>query len=815
MNFLIILRQLRKSGFLTIVKFLSLLIGIVISIIISVWVKNELSYDNFWKNKDRIYRVSLEQYQNEELQFRMAPNYRGASDLMLEELPEVEGRVRLHRDLITVITPDAQVQDVKMFYADTCIFDILNREIIARESSKLFPDLKSVLISESLSRKIFGDSNPIGKSLKLNEGWEFYVSAVFEDIPENSHIDFDLLMTIPSLRYYLANYNNLSRKLDENKPFEYFEPGPYDKRSWGKFYGYTYILVKEGTDINKLKEKAESLIKPEMLPAQLSSAKINLVFQPINKVHLYSELSEELKINGSIFKVYTLIAVAIIVLIISILNFINLSAMDFYDQSFNSSIRMIHGAEISNLLGFGFIKESLIGLTAGIFSIIIGYYSLMAVVPGANLGISTVVMVFAVIILSALLTLIIPIWHLKSSSLQDMLKKRTIFRKGGILTRKLLITFQFSISVFLIAITFVIFFQLRYIQKKDPGFLQDSIIFSYSPMTMNQRPDIEEKLMVFRDRISEIGGIQSFCTSSSIPGRDFLMHSEKVSRAGDEPDKQTYFQILNVDRFYLSTYKLKLLAGRNFTDTDMYPGEEVILNQLAAKKIGFINTDDAIGEMIRVDGENYSICGVVGDFHHLSLKQELTPVIIFKSLKWRYAVGYYSFKLAPESADNTIPLIEKAWSETYPGERFIYRYLTDNYREQYRAEQNFGRSISLGSFMAILISCLGLYGFARYSASKRTREIGIRKTFGADSQDILMLFIMEILKIVAAAAVIGLPVSWILVNQWLQNFAYRINPSLWMFLAALGITAIIAVSTTFYISLKSSLLNPNESLKYE
>ncbi len=815
MNLQIIFRQLRRAAFLSTVRLLSLLIGFVISIVIIVWVSKELSYDQFWENKDRIYRVSLEQYQNGQLQFSMAPNYRGVTDLMLEELPEVEGRVRLHRDMITVFTPDAQIQDVKMFYTDTCVFDILKRKIIARESSSLFPDLRSVLISESLSKKIFGDKNPIGRSLKLNEGWEFYVSAVFEDIPGNSHMDFDLLMTIPSLRYYLANFNNLTSKLDEDKPFEYFEPGPYDKRSWGKFYGYSYILVKEGTDINGLKLKTESMIKPENLPSGLSSAKIDLVIQPITDIHLHSSLSEELKVNGSMFKVYTLILVAIIVMIISIVNFINLSVMDFYDQSFNSALRLIHGAQVSDLLRFGFLKEFLISLAAGVFSFIIGYYALKGLVPGSIPGISSVILVSAIMVMSALLTLIIPLWHLRSTSLQDMLKKRIIRGSGGIISRKLLITVQFAISIFLIAGTIVIFYQLRYIQKKDPGFVPESIIFSYSPMTMNQRPDIQEKLRVFRGRMAEIAGIQGFCTSSSVPGKDFLMHSENVARAGDEPDKQTYFQILNVDQEYLNTYKLNLIAGRNFTDSYQYPGDEVILNQLAARKIGFMNPDDAIGEIIKVDNKNYTIFGVVRDFHHLSLKQELTPVIIFKSLKWRYAVGYYSFKIAPENIQGAIPMIEKAWTETYPGERFLYKYLEDNYREQYAAEQNFGKSLSLGSFMAILISCLGLFGFARYSAAKRIKEIGVRKTFGASRNDILILFNNEILQMVGAAAIFGLPLSWFLANKWLQNFAYRINASLWMFAAALALTAFIAVLVTFYISWKSSLRNPNDSLKYE
>jgi putative ABC transport system permease protein len=224
---------------------------------------------------------------------------------LLAELPEVEGRVRLQRDKVTVFTPDAQIQDVNMFYADTCIFDILQRKIIARESSGLFPDLRSILISSSLAKKIYGNENPIGRQLKLNEGWTFYVSAVFEDIPENSHIGFDVLMTMPSLRFYMAHFNNLTGELGGKSRFSVYRAGPYENRSWGRSSGYSYILVREGTKIEDLKLKAASLINPEKLPSSFKSAKLNMIFQPITSIHLHSSLSEEIKTNGSVLKVYT------------------------------------------------------------------------------------------------------------------------------------------------------------------------------------------------------------------------------------------------------------------------------------------------------------------------------------------------------------------------------------------------------------------------------------------------------------------------------------------------------------------------------
>jgi putative ABC transport system permease protein len=810
-----ILRHIKKSFFFSIVKFLSLLVGFVIVIVVVEWVRKERSYDDFWTNKNRIYRVALEQSQNLDLQFRIAQNYRGLTDLLLMELPEVEGRVRLHRDRVTVFAPNVQIQDVDMFYVDTCIFDILDRKIIACASTKLFPSLRSILISESLSHQLFGNENPIGRTLKLNEGWQFYVNGIFEDVPDNSHISFDILMTIPSLYYYMSHFNNLKGELIENANFEYNEPGPFDKKAWRKFYGYSYIIVKEGTKIEELKQKAESLICPEKLPIFNQNTRLKLIFQPITSIHLNSDLEEEFKMNGSLFKVKIILLVAFVVMIISIINCVNISLIDFYNQLSYSGIRLIHGATLVKLLKSLFIGELMISLSAGLFSFIPAYFSLKLILNGTVAGPDTMILILVLAILTALLTLIFPFYQIKSRSISDLLKKRIVTTNKGKVARVFLVSIQFCISLFLIIGTIAIFSQLRYIKKANPGFLPDSIIYSYSPMTMNQRPDIQEKLQVFRDKILNISGVLNFCSSSSIPGKDFLIHSENVSLTDEYPDKNSYYEILNTDRDYLQTIGIKLVAGRNFIKNNNYNGDEVILNQLAIKKLGITDPYDAPGKAIKVDGKTYIICGVVEDFHHLSFKKALSPVLIFKSLNWRYAVGYYSFKLSGANLQGTISRIEKAWTEVYPGEKFLFRFLEANFREQYKTEEDFGRTITLGSFLAILISCLGLLGYARYYAVKSIREIGVRKAFGASQFEIIMLFNNEILKIIGGSTLLSLPLAWILVNKWLMNFAYKIHISLWMFLIALGITVLIAVSTTFYISWKSSLRNPHEALKSE
>ena len=808
-------RQLKRTGLFTLLNIAGLFIGFTVFIVITGIIFREISYDDFWEDGDRLYRIALEQYQDEVLQFRMAQNYRGVSDLLVLELPEVEKRVRLHKDRVTVFAMEQQIQDVDMYYADTCIFSVLKRKILFRESSELFPDIHSVVISSSLARGLYGSENPVGKPLKLNEGWKFFVSAVFEDIPVNSHMHFDLLLTVESLMYYLENFNNVTGQLEDNASFEYSDPGPYDQGAWGMFYGYTYIMVRPGTEINKLQEKANSLVSKVELPDRLINARINLLFQPVSDIHLRSDLEHEMKSNGSIFKVHMLILIACIVLIISLINFFNLSTVMYSEQTKDLAVRIIHGAGMKDILSLFFLNGLWVSLSAGFLSLL--FISLFSdQLPGSFPSIWFKAVLLIILILTASVTvLILPFTHLRSNKLLFLLRKDVYNHFSGRFSRQILVVFQFTTSIILIAGTIVIFSQIQYMQKRDLGFSPENIIYTYSPMTMNQRPDIGEKLMVFRSEMEKLPGVKDFCTSSSIPGTDYLMHTEDVVLMGTKSPRDHYFNLLNVDHRYIMTFNLKLLAGRNFNNDHNYNSNELILNRMAAENLGLKDLQQAPGEFVLVNGRQFQIVGIVENFHHLSLKNELTPVLIFKSLTWTYAVGYYSFKLNTVNNEQTIRQIGEKWTEIYPGERFLFKYLETGYKEQYKAEKTFSRTFTLASILAVFISCMGLLGFSRYSIVKRSREIGIRKTFGACREDILRLLNSEIVKLILISAVIGIPVCWYLMNRWLMHFAFRIKPEWWMLAAGSILALLIALLTVVFFSLKAARQNPGEVLRFE
>ncbi len=807
------LRQLRSNTLFTLVKILSLIIGFSVLIILLSLVRGELSYDKFWSNRDQLYRIAMDQYQDEELTISSAKSYRGLPGLLKEELPEVLDMTRLLPDIITVFVGEQQIQDVKMFYADTNIFKVIPRTIIRSESLEVFPELRSMAISEDLALKLYGTIDCLGEELKLNEGWIFYISTVFETIPEESHIHFDVLMNLPSLFYYMNNFDNESSQLVEMGDFSYTDPGPYHPRSWNNMLCYNYLLVSERTNMESLQEKANKLLKKVELPDRIRSATIVPVFHRVDQIHLRSDFPNEIESNGSMFHVYMLILIAIVVLVVSWINFMNLFAVAFKEGVRVVAIRMIFGAERSHIRREVLAKAVLLSLTAAIIVALLawGFHHLL---EAYSFGSMDLILLIVLVLTTAVLSVLIPISSFQSGRIISQLKGEIFGGQKGNWYRRLMVLIQFTSSVVLISMTLVIYSQMKYASKAELGFDSEHVVYSFSPMTMNQRPDKPAKLILFRQKMEAIPGLSNFCVSSSIPGAHLGFQGLNMSFTSEEGEHEAYLQRLNVDANYFDLYGIKFLAGRDFRSDPRYNVGEIVLNRLAVSSLGMADPESAVGMFIRAGDQSYEVVGVVEDYHHNSLKDGLLPLVFFKRLRWNAAVGYYSFKLESIQTE-TLDRLALAWEETYPGENFIYNIQEETYEAQYEAEQNFMNSFMLAALLALIISSLGLLAFARYNAIKRTREIGIRKTYGSDRARILKLLHKESIVLVLVASAMGIPLSWLIVSKWLLNFSYRIDPSWWMFLISAGITMVVAMLTTFIQTSKASRLNPVEALKYE
>lgn len=805
------IRQIRSGSFLTSIQIISLALGYTVFLILFSIIHSDLDYDTFWGGEAKLYRVAMEHYTDGELSFKSAKGYRGMPGVLEEELPEVLEGTRLIPDLITVFVGEQQIQDVKMFYADTNVFRVLPRKILAAESSEIFPGIHSVAISESLARTLFGTTQCLGEEIRLNEGWRFNVSTVFQDIPIKSHLKCDLLLTWASLRYYMQNFDNATGVLIDDAEFSYVDPGPYHSSSWNNTLSYNYIRVVDNTKIPDLQRKASKILSETKLPERISDYLIRPVFQPVEKIHLQSSFPDEVKINGSMFRIRMLILIALLVLIVSWINFVNLHYIAYHKGVKARSVRIIHGESFKSVLKSIFQTAWVVSIIALLLSFCF-IYLLSIYFQSFTLTGDLIILFIGIPGITALLSLLPPFSLRPDRQLINGLRGSFTGKFKGLLFRRVMVFIQFFSGIGLISFTIIIYSQFKYIQDKELGFNGENVVYSYSPMTMNQRPDIQDKLSVFRNEVSSVPGVESFCVSSSIPGQPIQFQGIKlVDREGK---REIYTDRIHVDYSYFELYDIRFLAGRNFYVNENYDNQEIILNRKAAGKYGFQNPKEIINEFISCNGIDYKVVGVVENYHHYSLKDQVIPITFFKSLKWRANVGYYSFKIQ-SGYGGSQETIENIWKSIYPEEQFLFSFADDSYDRQYDSEREFGKSLMYSSILAILISCLGLIALANFNIIKKTREIGIRKTYGAGSFSILKHMQKEIMLLVLISAVFGIPVAYKLSEIWLANFTYRINPAWWMFFMAVVILMVIAFFSTFLQTWKAAKNNPVDALRYE
>ena len=800
-----------------VINLLGLMIGMVAFVFIFSWIRSEKSYDQFWDGAERTYRVALERTANgQELQ-NIAMNYNGVGPVLHNELPEVDAATHLDKDIITVFTPRASVQNINMFFTDSSFFKVFRVNVESENLKLLFADIHSAIISRSLSNKLFGDKNPINQTFKLNEGWEFYVCGVFDDVPENSHIKFDLILQRKALLYYMRNFDYATGKLDNSKLSSFADRDPYSQSQWRGTRGYTYIRLKPGTDIKQVKAKYQDVIAPCIQHIRQNNEEVSFEFQPITQIHLNSNKNGEMFANGSNIKVLAFALIGLLLLLTSFLNFVNISVASSISQASSRGIHRILGAAKHHLLTEYFIESLMVHVLAGLVCFFAGFFFLQHgnVIWGFRIfpvGLGELALIcISLALVGAVLTSIYPFLfmsHLTRKSAQNL--KVAAGRSSSI---KALVVFQFGVSIFLIIGTLSIFRQIQFMQNTDTGMNIEQTMVSFSPMTMIKKPDLQGRLQTFRSELKTIPGVEGFTTSEIEPGKNYDRYSNEVWLHGEEKNK-TPFALANIEPNYFDFFSIKLLAGKVFSSLSQPEGDEVIINQSSCSQLG-INSSQAVNKLLMINNKAYRVIGVVGDYHHLSLKDEIQPVLYFHSLYWFRSVGFYFVKISPHNQQATIKSVTNVWDNIYPEEEYHFSFLDDRFNEAYLTEINFGK-IYLGmSLLTIFIACMGLFALANFSSKARVKEVGIRKVNGAKISEILAMLNKDFIKWVAIAFVIAIPIAYYAMNKWLENFAYRTNLSWWVF-ALSGLLALgIALLTVSFQSWKAATRNPVEALRYE
>ena len=791
------LRNLRLNKGYFIINMLGLVIGITAFILIVLWIKAETSYDKFHKNAGNIYRVDYLLYEEGILEQHSASGSGAIGKEIKNAFPEVADYTRFSRTESLVKFGEKTFKEKNILYAQSSFFDIFSFPLLMGKPDSSLLAINHAVITEETARKYFGNENPLGKVITIDGASDFEVTGVARSIPGNSHLKFDILLSYENLIKVSRSWDN----------------------SWVSERVYSYILLNKGVNAKELEAKLPQL--PENFIGKfMKEAFFLLEFRLVRltDIHLHSSVSNELEINGSYRSVVSLGIIALMVLLIAFINYINLATSRSIERAHEVGIRKVTGASKSDLIIQFLAESSILNLFALVISsaIVILLLPFFRQVMQSPLNIDYLILsvLFIILLVSgSLLTGLLPAIYISGFSPGLVIKgKNPTGSKWIVRLKNYLVVFQFTISVILIIGTITINRQVNFMRNHDLGFEIEGLVVIDGPRIIraNTVESYMNSLESFKNEIKTLPGVKNIAASSSVPGTEI-----KNSRVyglpveGRNTEKRT--DIYYIDNEFFSTYGLTILAGENFGATLKEESNKVILNESALPYFGYEDPEKTVGKILRGGRQEVTIKGIVNDFNQQSLKELPEPIAFFN----QPANVFYTVKTSLAGVEKLIPELEKIWMEHYPGNPFNYFFLDDYYNEQYRSDQRFSGLFLASSILAIIIACLGLSGLSAYAITRRTKEIGIRKTNGARIDQILILLNRDFVKWVIIAIILATPVAWIVMDKWLENFAYRISVTWWI-IALAGAAAIgVALITVSWQSWRAAKRNPVEALRYE
>lgn len=783
------LRYFRKEKLYTFINVFGLVLGITASTFIAMYVFDELSYDNFHDNPDSIYRVTY-QLKTPTAEFhhaRTAPLY---GPTLKNDFPEIKYFTRVHIGSEIIKYSGQSYQTNKFYYTDKDAFNIFGFNLIEGDPNTVLSSPFSITMSETEAHKIFGNENPVGKTIFLDDTLTYTVTGIFKDVPSNSHFK-------PN---YLAAYSN------PNVPW---------MNMWGNNTYYSYVKLNSAESFPSLNAGIPQFIDKYLSTRLDDGEKLDIVFQPVTDIHLYSNIRDELEPGGNITYVIILSAAALFILLIASINFLNLTLARSTRRTKEIAMRKVVGAEKRNLI-YQFVGESIM-LTFGaavISAIIIGitlpYFneftgktialnreSLSSLIPSALL----------LVLVLGVMSGLYPALVVSSQKVAKIFANKSSSPSGySQFFRRALITIQFVISVSLITGTIIISSQLKFIQNKELGFNKDQILVVPFSSYYN---DVLSNYDALRNQLLSNPGIASVTMSGDIPGD--MNTSLSYYAEGMPVNTSDAITAMIVEPDFLKTYDMVIVAGRDFsreiqTDYD----EAMIINESAAKSIGW-TPEEAIGKRFDMM-KGGKIIGVVKDFHFYSLHKSIEPVAITYWPDW---FGLISIKMNAKNLTQTIAGIEQTFDGMFPGKPFNYSFFDENFNKQYEADQKFQQIFFAFSLLTIGIACLGIFGLISFSAERKTKEIGIRKVLGAGEASLVYLLVKEFALLVVIANIVALPVSYYVVSSWLENFAYRISIGWQAFALAGVLSLLISLLSVGFHAYNATKKNPVETLRAE
>ncbi len=797
-------RNLWKNKTFSVINIAGLSVGVSCFLLIALYVLDELSYDKYNINASRIYRIDNQikfgdfLYNGAETPGVMGPSF-------AKDFQQVEQYTRLKNSGRIVIKKGTEnFQENRVTYADSSLFEVFTLPMIAGDKKTALQEPHSLVITESMAKKYFNSTDAVGKSLLINNNVNYKITGVIKDIPQQSHFHFDFFMAMS--------------ELDESRG-----------NTWLTTNCQTYVLLKPSTNVNQLEKqfnKAMNVYEAPQFKQELNMSQgefqkagnyTSCSLMPLTKIHLYSNKTDELETNGSIQYVYIFSAIAIFILLLACINFMNLSTARSSNRAKEVGMRKVLGSNQKNLITQFLTESFLISFLSFIIAVAITAMLLPFFNQLANkqITISLIFNPFAfltIIFLSVIVGLVAgsyPAFFLSSFKPIVVLKGNLSRGLKGSALRNALIIFQFSISIILIIGTIVIYNQLNYIRNKNIGFNKEQVLVLQNTYALNNGSK------TFRNQLMQIPGVIGLTSTGYLPvigarsGRAFV--------TGSVFDGKNFIlmQQWPVDENYIPTLQVQLKNGRNFSAQLPTDSSAVIINEAAAKLLG---SDDAINKKLyRVDDVAtgklvaYNIIGVIKNFNFNSLHEQVAPLV----LTLQEDNGSMALRINSGNIAGLITQLKFKWKAIAPAQPFSYSFLDEEFNRQYNGEERSGKMSMVFSILAIFIACLGLFGLVTYAAEQRIKEIGIRKILGASISNIISLLSKDFLKLILIAVCIASPIAWWVMNSWLQDFAYRINISWWVFIAAGLLVLMIAFITAMFQTIKAAIANPAKSLRTE
>ncbi len=791
-------RNCVKQRLFTVISIVGLAVGLAASTLLFIYVRYEKSYDHFYPNANDLYRVNYHLEKDGKELVNSSRTQSGLSWMVRDRSDLIAASCRTYYEQCYMYTDNVKLYGQQVVWADSAFLEVFQLPMLVGNPKTALAQKYATVISETVAHKYFGDQNPVGQIIKLNEGIPFAVTGVFKDLPRNTHLYYDFLISFETLEDYGVN----------------------QRGSWKSPFVATYFRKQPLTTEASINQLLGSLVQKYLVPNCKDGETASYSIQPVDAIYLDSDLEAEFQHQGSRIKVSLLFVVALFILAIAWANNISISTALSFEKARESGILKLHGASSRSLISYHLAESFLINLLAVVLSFILvgALFPFFRALVGVELPMAAIfqpwvgVLYILYLLGGVLFTGAISAWIQSFSHPLQVLKNVFHDKLQFHIVRRTLAVGQFALAIVLIIATILIVKQINYLETRDLGMKADQVLVIRGPATNNTSGERRyHEFCAFRDELLRLPGVETVTATMNIPGQANKYNNVAVLTNGQKVNAS--FNLSFADENYFPTYQVPIVAGRNFYPNMAVEKDVVILNEKAANILGFRLAADAVGETITVNRHVVQVVGVARNFHHETLRQAIEPYIY--QFKHPHEFGYYPALVSTADVPGLLKHIEQVWRKHYPDAQADFFFLDSYFNKQYQSYTQLSELVGISALLAVFIACMGLFAFVTHAVNKKVKEIGIRKVNGAKVFEVMALLSRDFVKWIAVAFFVAAPVSWYAMSKWLESFAYKTELSWWIFALA-GLLALgIALLTVSFQSYKAATRNPVEALRYE